>query len=621
VKRFAAAAFGALVVATIAAFFVTQHLKVSTPLISGAPRPVPTAINPYQSAYCGPKDRNGLPIDHNRMRISFYLQHRADDVSVNVIDSDGEIVRTIGSRYMPKNKRQYFYWNGRDDGGAVVPDGKYYVRVSLLHQGVTADITDSSGHAVPVQVITTPPRPRVTSVQVQGAPAGSAPVISPPASKVTFHYTGTAGGTAYARIYRTDLSADTMTEVKSFKIRAKGSQATWDGLIGHQPAPQPAPQGTYLIGLSVRDAACNRGSFPQGAPSMPPPGTTPHAGVTVRYLAVQPPLTPTPAGSTATVYVAADHQKYDWTLVRAGAHKPSAQGSQLSYTLSVKLPAANDAGLYHLFITAGSRRTVVPLIADHAGTQTRRNVLVVLPALTWQGENPVDDPPEYDGVPNTLQNGGPVLLARPLVDGLPADATDEAALLAYLDHAQLPYDLTTDIALIDGTGPPLRGHTAVVLAGTETWVPGSLGAELRAYVASGGKLLSIGTGSLERGVRVGGGVASAPSASEETDAFGARLGDVVTGNTFSILVSPPDRLHLFGTTSGAFSGYSSYQPISPPTPALSQAGAGKSSPSIVAYRVGRGVVIDIGIAGFGSSLAHNVNAKELVSRLWMLLRR
>ena len=35
------AAFAALVVATVAAFFVTQHLKVTTPLIAGAPSPLP----------------------------------------------------------------------------------------------------------------------------------------------------------------------------------------------------------------------------------------------------------------------------------------------------------------------------------------------------------------------------------------------------------------------------------------------------------------------------------------------------------------------------------------------------------------------------------------------------
>src|SRR5581483_7175254 len=86
-KRGAIAAFGALIAATIAAFFVTQHLKVSTPLIAGFPHPDPGAINPY-GARCDGEDRS-------RMRISFYLLHRSDDVEVFVVDESGAIVRTL----------------------------------------------------------------------------------------------------------------------------------------------------------------------------------------------------------------------------------------------------------------------------------------------------------------------------------------------------------------------------------------------------------------------------------------------------------------------------------------------------------------------------------------------
>ena len=45
-------------------------------------------------------------------------------------------------------------------------------------------------------------------------------------------------------------------------------------------------------------------------------------------------------------------------------------------------------------------------------------MLVVLPALTWQGHNPVDD--NGDGLPDTLDAGVPIELDRPLADGLPA---------------------------------------------------------------------------------------------------------------------------------------------------------------------------------------------------------
>ena len=48
VTRLPTCAFAVLVAATIAAFFVTQHLKVTTPLIRGSPAPVPAVIDPLR---------------------------------------------------------------------------------------------------------------------------------------------------------------------------------------------------------------------------------------------------------------------------------------------------------------------------------------------------------------------------------------------------------------------------------------------------------------------------------------------------------------------------------------------------------------------------------------------
>ena len=84
-----------------------------------------------------------------------------------------------------------------------------------------------------------------------------------------------------------------------------------------------------------------------------------------------------------------------------------------------------------------------------------------------------------------------------------------------------------------------------------------------------------------------------------------------------------DGLRIFSGTSGAFQGYSSFQPIrsvASPSEILSSAGTTSSTPTIVAYSLGKGVVVDIGLVGFGSSVAHNVDAKELLMRLWQVLR-
>src|SRR5205085_982216 len=221
-------------------------------------------------------------------------------------------------------------------------------------------------------------------------------------------------------------------------------------------------------------------------PAFPvPPGTTPHAGVTVRYLAVQPPLDPVAAGTRALVYVDSRRAAYRWSLWRQGVRKPLASGSSSRYDLTVPVPR-RTAGLYTLLVRTFAHGTAVPLVAQSSRSA---RILVVLPALTWQGLNPLDD--DGDGLPNTLDAGGPVDLVRPLVTGLPVGFDEQAAFLAYLDKVHLGYDLTTDIGMIHGVGPGLAGHRAVVLAGSERWVSASLAAPLRSYVAGGGNLLSL----------------------------------------------------------------------------------------------------------------------------------
>jgi hypothetical protein len=417
-------------------------------------------------------------------------------------------------------------------------------------------------------------------------------------------------------IYRTDLPGPPRL-VKSYSSGRRTS-THWDGRINGRPAPQ----GTYLVGLKVTDKACNTGRFP---PELPPvPGTTAHAGVTVRYLAAEPPLSAVPAGSRATVYVDSRRHVYRWRLYRAAADggfgTRVATGSSSSFQLQVPIPAKGP-GLYELALRWGSHRTAVPLVAG-AAHDAHPRVLVVMPALTWQGRNPVDD--DGDGVPNTLTADDPIRLDRPLANGLPAGFSDLAAFLAYLSRAHLPFDLTTDVALSSGAGPALAGARAAVFAGDEPWVPVPLARKLRSYVSGGGHALSLGVDSLRRLVRITDGVrVSAPRPASATDVLGARPGALVTGNR-ALILAGPDRLHIFSGTSGAFRGYRSYQRFAATTtsgPVASAAGVTTSTPSIIGYRLSKGIVIDSGLPGFGSSLAHNFDARQLLDQVWSALLR
>ena len=56
-----------------------------------------------------------------------------------------------------------------------------------------------------------------------------------------------------------------------------------------------------------------------------------------------------------------------------------------------------------------------------------------------------------------------------------------------------------------------------------------------------------------------------------------------------------------------------------PATIASSAGVSNAEPSIVGYRLGQGVVVDIGLPGFGVSLRHNLDAQELLASVWKLL--
>ncbi len=252
--RLSIAAFAALVAASIAAFFVTQHLKVTTPLIQGAPRPVPPVINPLHGVSCGKYNTGSATI-------SFYLQHRSDDVIVSVVDdADDAVVRTVADgRHMRKDVRTpdgVFHWDGRLSDGTVAPDGTYYFRVTLIHQNRTIDLTD-----VPVKVKTVAPDPVVRSV---------APSVIAPGTHVTIRYTGNQNRGGTILLYRLGLPGGPRL-IKDFLTPWKGQTAIWDGTVNGQ---QPAPPGTYLLALEVSDAACNTGRYPAHIPASAGPAAT-----------------------------------------------------------------------------------------------------------------------------------------------------------------------------------------------------------------------------------------------------------------------------------------------------------------------------------------------------------
>ena len=251
-RRFPAAAFGVLVIATVAAFFITQHEKTSTPLLAGTPAPFPAVINPVSGGICYQPSAKKY-VNHRVMEISFYLQNRSDTVNVYIVDAHRHRVATLATgRRMQGGShpvRSKFVWDGRRSDGSVAPDGRYYVEVRLIGARRTVRISNSAGPE-PVTVQTVAPQPVVTGVSPRV-------IFRRHLAQVKIEYTGNENRGATVIIYRIGRHGG-LHEVKTFLTAWAAHSDTWDGLI----LGRPAPRGRYLIGLQVTDAACDTRSFP-----------------------------------------------------------------------------------------------------------------------------------------------------------------------------------------------------------------------------------------------------------------------------------------------------------------------------------------------------------------------
>ncbi len=279
----------------------------------------------------------------------------------------------------------------------------------------------------------------------------------------------------------------------------------------------------------------------------------PGTGVTVRNFSLRGPLDTVDAGSVARLEVGPFDRSFDFVVSRLGDPKPIRRGGRVGGSFRVGIPRGTTTGVYLVRVRAGEQRAVWPLAvageAQKESAEGRSRVLAVLPALTWQGLNPVDD--DADGFADTLARSASVRLDRPFAGGgLPTGFLGEVApLLRWLDREQLAYDLTTDISLARGEGPALGDAPGVAFAGSELWLPQGLLGRLRDYVDGGGTVSSFGTDSFRRTIALEGEVASDPSPPRRENAFGERTAELVTS------VSP---LTVFQDELGLYEGLSDF---------------------------------------------------------------
>jgi FlgD Ig-like domain len=88
-----------------------------------------------------------------RLPVRFRSQQTVDAV---VVDGDGNPIRSLETGTRHPRGRFVYIWDGRDDDGAVVPDGSYRLRLSFDSDGRTIELPNE------IRVDTEPP-----SLQVQ----------------------------------------------------------------------------------------------------------------------------------------------------------------------------------------------------------------------------------------------------------------------------------------------------------------------------------------------------------------------------------------------------------------------------------------------------------------------
>ena len=206
-----------LLLGTVAAFTYTEVLKLERSPVGGA------RFDRWLSPVCDcPRETAAL---------SFELR-QPERISVAVVDSDDELVRALASGIERPRGRVTFTWDGRDDAGAVVPDGAYRLRIRLLDERRRIVVPED------VMVDTRAPRVRLREVS---------PTVLTSGETLVVRYRSDEGGVPI-------LVVDGLEVLRGERRPAGARRLVWpDAVTEGMLAP-----GFADVALVVEDAAGNR---------------------------------------------------------------------------------------------------------------------------------------------------------------------------------------------------------------------------------------------------------------------------------------------------------------------------------------------------------------------------
>jgi len=283
-----------LLVATAAAFAITEHLKQIRSPVYGA------IVSKIFSPVCHCATSNAT--------IRVRLRH-PDRVTLTVQDGAGHTVATIARGFrLPAREPHTFPWDGRTDSGALAPDGIYRPEIFLRNarRTILFPLVD--------RIVLDTKEPKVLSASRRRR------IFSP------------GGHRTVAIRYAFSERAHPLVYVGNHRI-IRGRHSRPHGTVkwaGKRNGRQVGP-GTYVLSVGALDDAGN---------------ATPIAGrkqvtVVVRYLDLSRRRITVPAGSRFSVAVETESPRYTWRLGRrhGAAHRKV-----------LRLRAPTKAGTYRLVV-------------------------------------------------------------------------------------------------------------------------------------------------------------------------------------------------------------------------------------------------------------------------------
>jgi hypothetical protein len=285
----------ALLVATATAFAVTERLKLEKSPVTG------TRVDKIFSPVC--------ECPHDVAVISFRLR-KPETVTIDVLDSHGNSVATLVRNLREQKGRVSYTWDGHNDLGLVVGEGRYRPRVRLRAHGRTIVLPN------PIRVDTTPPTIRL----VRAFPRVLSPRIDGRHDRLTALYQSNERARAM-------MLVDGQRRVLS-RFRATKGRLRWFGLVDGRAVPP----GTYKVQLRAVDQAGNRSA------------STSAVEVRVQYIAFRRDRIRAVAGKRFSVRVSTFAPAYRWVFNR---HR----GSTRKRVLVLRAPLRT--GSFPLYVQVG----------------------------------------------------------------------------------------------------------------------------------------------------------------------------------------------------------------------------------------------------------------------------